>query len=231
MPAIPNAAFFSLPPDWVCEVLSPSTERIDRGRKLRIYAGAGVGHAWFVNPVERTLEVLRLRDGAWTIVAVCTGSDTFRVEPFDAIDRIEPSDRTDHSEDDDLFIGAIIAERRRHPEAVIDVSVDRFEELVAEALDGIPAELGRHMDNVVVQVVDEPRPDLFGLYEGIPLTERSNYGLGMVMPDRISIYRQSILARARTEADVVRQVRVTVIHEVAHHFGISDERLEELGWA
>jgi Uma2 family endonuclease len=86
MPAMPDVAFFSLAPDWVCEVLSPSTERIDRGRKLRIYAGAGVAHAWFVNPVERTLEVLRLRDGAWTIVAVCTGSDAVRVEPFDAIE-------------------------------------------------------------------------------------------------------------------------------------------------
>ena len=67
-------------------MLSPSTERIDRGRKLRIYAGAGVAHAWLVNPVERTLEVLRLRDGAWTIVAVCSGSDPVRVEPFDAIE-------------------------------------------------------------------------------------------------------------------------------------------------
>jgi Uma2 family endonuclease len=86
MPAIPAAAFFTLAPDWVCEVLSPSTERIDRGRKLRIYAGAGIAHAWLVNPVERTLEVLRLRDGAWTIVAVCSGSDTVRVEPFDAIE-------------------------------------------------------------------------------------------------------------------------------------------------
>ena len=78
LPAIPDTAFFSLAPDWVCEVLSPSTERIDRGRKLRIYAGAGVAHAWFVNPVERTLEVLRLWDGVWTIVAVCTDSDPTR---------------------------------------------------------------------------------------------------------------------------------------------------------
>src|SRR5262249_11094618 len=85
LPDIPDTAFFSEAPDWVCEVLSPSTERIDRARKLRIYAEAGVTHAWLVNPVERTLEVLRLRDGAWTIVAVCTGSDEVRVEPFDAI--------------------------------------------------------------------------------------------------------------------------------------------------
>jgi len=88
MPAIPDTAFFSLAPDWVCEVLSPSTERIDRGRKLRIYAEAGVAHAWLVNPAERTLEVLRLREGAWTIVAVCSDSDTVRVEPFDAIELV-----------------------------------------------------------------------------------------------------------------------------------------------
>lgn len=86
LPSIPDVASYSLAPDWVCEVLSPSTERIDRGRKLRIYADASVAHAWFVNPVERTLEVLRLRDGAWTIVTVCTGSDPVRVEPFDAIE-------------------------------------------------------------------------------------------------------------------------------------------------
>jgi Uma2 family endonuclease len=81
-----DVPFFSLAPDWVCEVLSPSTERIDRGRKLRIYAAAGVAHAWLVNPAERTLEALRLRDGAWTIAAVCTGSDAVRIEPFDSIE-------------------------------------------------------------------------------------------------------------------------------------------------
>jgi predicted Zn-dependent protease with MMP-like domain len=113
---------------------------------------------------------------------------------------------------------------------VIDVPVERFEELVAEALDSIPEELGRHMENVVVRVVDDSRSGLLGLYEGIPLTQREQYG-GMAMPDRISIYRRAILAGARTEADVVRQVRVTVIHEVAHHFGITDARLDELGWA
>ncbi len=86
LPTVPDTAFFTLAPDWVCEVLSPSTERLDRGRKLRIYAEAGVAQAWLVNPTERTLEVLRLRDRAWTIVAVCTGSDTVRVEPFDAIE-------------------------------------------------------------------------------------------------------------------------------------------------
>src|SRR5688572_28665089 len=86
LPAIPDTALFSLAPDWVCEVLSPSTERIDRSRKLRIYAQAGVSHAWLVNPVERTLEVLRLREGTWTIVAVCSGDDAIRAEPFDALE-------------------------------------------------------------------------------------------------------------------------------------------------
>jgi predicted Zn-dependent protease with MMP-like domain len=113
---------------------------------------------------------------------------------------------------------------------VIDVPLERFEELVAEALDSIPEELGRRMENVVIRVVDDSRSGLLGLYEGIPLTEREQYG-GMAMPDRISIFRQPILAEAASEEDVVRQVRVTVIHEVAHHFGITDARLDELGWA
>jgi Uma2 family endonuclease len=86
MPSIPELAFFPLAPDWACEVLSPSTERIDRGRKLRIYADAGVPHLWFVNPVERTLEVMRLRDSVWTILAVHSESDVVRAEPFDAVE-------------------------------------------------------------------------------------------------------------------------------------------------
>ena len=113
---------------------------------------------------------------------------------------------------------------------VLDLPLDRFEELVAEALDGIPDELARQIDNVVVRVQDFSRPGLLGLYEGIPLTRRGQYG-GMVMPDRITIYRKPILARCRTEEQVVEQVRITVIHEIAHHFGISDARLDELGWA
>ena len=86
MPAMPDEAFFSLPPDWVCEVLSPATEKVDRGRKLRIYAEAGVEHAWLLKPTDRTLEVLHLRDGAWTIVGVCSGSDVVRIKPFEAIE-------------------------------------------------------------------------------------------------------------------------------------------------
>lgn len=115
---------------------------------------------------------------------------------------------------------------------MIDVSVERFEELVAMALDGIPADLGRLMDNVALFVEEGTMHSrLLGLYQGIPLTKRDRGYDGMVMPDRITIYRLPILARCRTEDDVVRQVRVTVIHEVGHHFGIDDARLHELGWA
>jgi predicted Zn-dependent protease with MMP-like domain len=115
---------------------------------------------------------------------------------------------------------------------VVDVPLDRFEELVAEALDGIPPELGRLMDNVAVFVQEGTRHSgLLGLYQGIPLTKRDRGYEGMVMPDRITIFRLPILARCRTEEEVVRQVRITVVHEVGHHFGIGDARLHELGWA
>lgn len=115
---------------------------------------------------------------------------------------------------------------------MIEIDAARFEELVGEALDLIPDELAAQMDNVAVFVEDRGADrHLLGLYEGIPLTERTqDYG-GMVMPDRITIYRRPILARARSEAEVIDEVRITVIHEVGHHFGIDDDRLHELGWA
>ncbi len=113
---------------------------------------------------------------------------------------------------------------------MIDVPPDRFEALVAEALDSIPEELGRHMDNVAVFVEERSRQQgLLGQYQGIPLTRREAYG-AMAMPDRIVIYRQAICAMCATEEEVVEQVRTTVIHEVAHHFGIDDDRLRDLGW-
>jgi predicted Zn-dependent protease with MMP-like domain len=114
---------------------------------------------------------------------------------------------------------------------VVEVSEERFEELVVDAIDSIPHELAQHMENVAVLVKDRgPSPSLLGLYEGIPLTARdSGYG-GMVTPDRISIFRLPILAMCSNEQEVVHQVRVTVVHEIAHHFGIDDARLHELGW-
>jgi Uma2 family endonuclease len=86
MPAIPEDAFFSLAPDWICEVLSPSTESIDRALKLRIYAEAGVAHAWLVDPIQKTLEALRLQDGAWVIAEVRRGDEVVRVQPFAALE-------------------------------------------------------------------------------------------------------------------------------------------------
>ncbi|MEU7695460.1 metallopeptidase family protein [Microbispora hainanensis] len=113
---------------------------------------------------------------------------------------------------------------------MIDVPLKRFEELVAEALDTIPSDLAKVMDNVVVVVVDDPpEPGLLGLYTGIPLTERGDWYSG-VLPDRIEIYRNPTLEICETEDDVVAEVRITVVHEIAHHFGIDDERLHELGW-
>ena len=107
----------------------------------------------------------------------------------------------------------------------------RFEELVGDALDTIPAELIAAMDNVVVLVADrnEAEPELLGLYEGVALTERSS-SYGGVLPDRITIYQDAILDICEDEDDVVHEVAVTVVHEVAHHFGIDEDRLHELGW-
>jgi Uma2 family endonuclease len=86
MPRLPATAYFTLAPDWVCEVLSPSTELLDRAKKLRLYAGAGVGHAWLVNPITRTLEVLR-RDGRqWVLLETHAEGAVVRAEPFEAID-------------------------------------------------------------------------------------------------------------------------------------------------
>ena len=106
-----------------------------------------------------------------------------------------------------------------------------FEELVADALDEVPADLMALLDNVVVLVEDRnpDEPDLLGLYEGYALTERGWDHSG-ALPDRIMIYREAICDVCETEDDVVEEVTITVVHEIAHHFGIDDSRLHELGW-
>lgn len=108
---------------------------------------------------------------------------------------------------------------------------ERFDELVSDALDLIPPELAAAIDNVVVLVADrDPEdPELLGLYQGIALTERDLTYAG-ALPDTITIFRESLLEICDTEDDVVEEVAITVIHEIAHHFGIDDERLHELGW-
>ena len=113
---------------------------------------------------------------------------------------------------------------------MVEVDPERFEEMVGEALDGLPPELGELMSNVAVTVEHGwGPPGLLGLYQGIPLTRRTTSYAG-VLPDRITIYRRAICAIAGSDADVVEQVRRTVVHEVGHHFGIGDARLRELGW-
>jgi predicted Zn-dependent protease with MMP-like domain len=113
---------------------------------------------------------------------------------------------------------------------VIEIERGRFEEMVARALDGLPADLGKMMRNVAVTVEPDPGPrGLLGLYQGVPLTSRGSFYAG-ALPDRITIYQQAICAICDTEEQVADQVRRTVIHEVGHHFGIGDERLRELGW-
>lgn len=113
----------------------------------------------------------------------------------------------------------------------VRMSPQRFDELISEALDRIPPQLTAAMDNVVVLVQDRNADDaeLLGLYEGVALTERdSDYG---ALPDVITIYRAALLDVCESDDEVVEEVAITVIHEIAHHFGIDDARLEELGWA
>ncbi len=86
MSRLPDTAYFPLAPDWVCEVVSPSTAAIDRGTKLRIYARQNIGHAWVIDPLARTLEVLRLEHDRWSIVSTHVGAQLVRPEPFDALD-------------------------------------------------------------------------------------------------------------------------------------------------
>jgi predicted Zn-dependent protease with MMP-like domain len=110
---------------------------------------------------------------------------------------------------------------------------EEFEEAVADALDEIPEELTAMMSNVVVLVEDDPPaedPDLLGLYEGTPLTERDSWWAAGSLPDRILIFRNPTLELCETRDDVVEEVAVTVVHEIAHHFGIDDRALHEMGW-
>ncbi|MBB3677069.1 metallopeptidase family protein [Modestobacter versicolor] len=111
------------------------------------------------------------------------------------------------------------------------VPVQRFEELVADALDEVPPELMALLDNVVVLVEDRnpDEPDLLGLYEGYALTERGWDHSG-ALPDRIMIYREAICDVCEDEDQVAEEVTVTVVHEIAHHFGIDDDKLHALGW-
>ena len=114
----------------------------------------------------------------------------------------------------------------------VEMSREAFEELVADALDEIPEEFWARLDNVVFIVEDEPgedmEPDLLGLYDGVALTERGDYA--GVLPDRILIFKGPLERWCSSREELVDEVGVTVLHEVAHHFGIDDARLHDLGW-
>ncbi len=110
------------------------------------------------------------------------------------------------------------------------IDADSFERLVGNALDSLPVEIGRLIDNVVVVVEDRhPSENLLGLYEGTPRTERADYG-GLAMPDMITLYRLAHCEAVDDLDDLVNEIQVTMVHEVAHHFGFDDDQLHELGY-
>jgi predicted Zn-dependent protease with MMP-like domain len=122
---------------------------------------------------------------------------------------------------------------------MVHVSLERFEELVADALDSIPPALADELENLAVVVEEWPTAEqldgrdgtLLGLYEGVPLTERGPLSYAGVMPDHITVFRGPLCELARDEADLAEQVRVTVLHEIGHYFGMDDDHLHDLGWA
>lgn len=115
----------------------------------------------------------------------------------------------------------------------MEMTDDEFDRLVEEAIAQVPQRLAELLDNVVIMVEDRPpsdAPDLLGYYDGVPLTERDS-GYAGVLPDRIVIFRRPTLQICRTPEDVVQEVGITVVHEIAHFFGIDDAQLHELGYS
>jgi predicted Zn-dependent protease with MMP-like domain len=115
---------------------------------------------------------------------------------------------------------------------MMDMDADAFEALVVDELDRLPDEMVDGLDNVVFVVEDRSDDglDLLGLYDGLALTERDRYGMGE-LPDRIIVYREAHLAQCETEEQLRGEVHTTLVHEIAHFYGIDDTRLHELGWA
>lgn len=114
-----------------------------------------------------------------------------------------------------------------------DIPADEFEKLVVDALDALPDDMVDGLDNIVFVVEDRPEDgslDLLGLYDGVALTERGQYGFGE-LPDRIILYREPLLDVTEDIDELKEQIHVTLVHEIAHFYGISDAQLHELGWA
>ncbi|GAA2065839.1 MULTISPECIES: metallopeptidase family protein [Leifsonia] len=116
---------------------------------------------------------------------------------------------------------------------MVRIPDEEFERMVGDIFDALPDDMVRPLENVAILIEDQPdgaRPRLFGLYSGRPLTRRSVYGFGE-LPDRITLFRNNLEASAASEDDLRARVRLTLVHEIGHYFGLSDERLRELGWA
>jgi predicted Zn-dependent protease with MMP-like domain len=123
--------------------------------------------------------------------------------------------------------------KRGEPRVTLELDQDAFEAMVTDELDQLPDEMVDGLDNVVFVVEDRPEDgslDLLGLYDGVALTERDTYGFGE-MPDRIVLYREPLLAISADEDELRDEIHITLVHEIAHYYGIDDERLHELGWA
>ena len=115
---------------------------------------------------------------------------------------------------------------------VLDLGTEAFEALVTDELDALPDEMIDGLDNLVFVVEDRPEDgslDVLGLYDGVALTERDSYGFGE-MPDRIILYREPLLSICENEEQLRDEIHVTLVHEIAHYYGIDDDRLHELGW-
>jgi predicted Zn-dependent protease with MMP-like domain len=115
---------------------------------------------------------------------------------------------------------------------VFELTADRFEQVVTDELDALPDDMVDGLENIVFVVEDRPEDgslDLLGLYDGIALTERGQYGFGE-MPDRIILYREPLLSICDDEEQLREEIHVTLVHEIAHFYGIDDDKLHELGW-
>ena len=116
---------------------------------------------------------------------------------------------------------------------MVELSADEFERLVIDELDLLPDDMIDGLDNVVFVTEDRPEDgslDLLGLYDGVALTERGQYGFGE-LPDRIILYREPLLAVSESMEQLREEIHVTLVHEIAHYYGLDDEQLHELGWA
>ena len=116
---------------------------------------------------------------------------------------------------------------------MVRMADDEFDRLVDEVFDGLPDDMVRPLENVAILIADQPagaRPRLYGLYTGHPLTRRGVYGFGE-LPDRITLFRNNLEASCETVEQLRARVRITLVHEIGHYFGLDDARLQELGWA